>query len=464
MINLRPKHFTILFAVFLSISLSAQGHNHDHDHDHDHDHQHQETGHEGHNHSDHQGHNHSDHDGHNHNDHQGHNHSDHEGHGHDEHHANACGMSAHHGEFNPGDLAFHHVSDQNVYNIGPLQIPLPCIMWVPKQGFDFFSSGKFNADSHGNGTKVYKKYVLHHGLIQRVPNFPTDELVDIGHHDVVGVKELVNEKEKTVSYLCYKGQTYKCEDRSTLDGGLFGGGLTSFHDLSITKNVTSMGIVVFLLSWLFLRIARAYKRREGMAPAGMQGFIEPIFVFIQDEVAKPFLGKKWKKFLPLLLALFFFILGLNLWGQVPFLGGSNVTGSLSVTFVLAIVAFLVTNFNGNKDYWKHILWMPGVPAWVKTILTPVELLGVFIKPLTLMLRLFANITAGHMVLVIFVSLIFVFSKNGLSTIGGYGTVIPAALLSVFMMAIELLVAFIQAFVFTILTASYIGAATEEHHH
>ena len=158
-INLRPKHFTILFAVFLSISLSAQGHNHDHDHDHDHNHQHQETGHEGHNHSDHQGHNHSDHDGHNHNDHQGHNHSDHEGHGHDEHHANACGMSAHHGEFNPGDLAFHHVSDQNVYNIGPLQIPLPCIMWVPKQGFDFFSSGKFNADSHGNGTKVYKKYV-----------------------------------------------------------------------------------------------------------------------------------------------------------------------------------------------------------------------------------------------------------------------------------------------------------------
>ena len=423
--------------------------NHDHDHDHDHDHQHAGSSHD---------------------DHSGHDHSDHaeEFHapdGHDDSgHANACGLVHDKGEFDPGELAFHHVSDQNVYNIGPLQIPLPCFMWVPKEGFDIFSSGKFNADSHGNGTKAYKKYVLHEGLVQRIPDFPTDELVDIGHHAVVGVKEMVNDKERTVSYLCYDGKKYKCDDRSTLDFGLFGGGITSFHDLSITKNVLSMGIVVFLLSLLFLKLAKAYRNREGMAPNGMQGLIEPVFVFIQDEVAKPFLGAKWQKFLPFLLAIFFFILGLNLWGQVPFLGGSNVTGSLSVTFVLAIIAFFVINLNGNKDYWKHVFWMPGVPAWVKTILTPVEILGVFIKPMTLMLRLFANITAGHMVLVVFVSLIFVFSKNGLSFIGGYGTVIPSALLSVFMMAIELLVAFIQAFVFTILTASYIGAATEEHHH
>lgn len=439
------KHFLLLFSLFLCFSLTAQ-HNHD-DHD-GHDHGHAHDQHEGHDHGDHA------HD------------ADSHGaaaHG-DEHPTNACGMSAHHGEFDPGELAFHHVSDQNVYNIGPWSFPLPCIMWVPGEGIDFFSSGKFNGDSHGNGTKAYKKYVLHEGLVQRVPDFPTDELVDIGAHSVVAVKETIDGTEKSVSYLCYNGTKYKADDRSTLDAGYFGGGLTSFHDLSITKNVLSMGIVVFLLGWLFLSIAKAYKRRQGMAPKGVQGLIEPIFVFIQDEVAKPFLGAKWQKFLPLLMALFFFILGLNLWGQVPFLGGSNVTGSLSVTFVLAIVAFLVTNFNGNKDYWKHIFWMPGVPAWVKTILTPVEVLGVFIKPLTLMLRLFANITAGHMVMVIFVSLIFVFGKNGTSTLGGYGTVIPSALLSVFMMAIELLVAFIQAFVFTILTASYIGAATEEHHH
>jgi F-type H+-transporting ATPase subunit a len=200
-----------------------------------------------------------------------------------------------------------------------------------------------------------------------------------------------------------------------------------------------------------------------MAPQGVQTFIETFFVFIQDEVAKPFLGKKYMTFLPFLMCLFFFILGLNLFGQIPFFGGSNVSGNLAVTMVLAVLAFLVTNFNGNKHYWEHIVWMPGVPAWVKIILTPVEILGVFIKPLTLMLRLFANITAGHMVMVIFVGLIFVFSKNGASPAGGYGMIIPSGLLTFFMMSIELLVAFIQAFVFTILTASYIGAAIEEHH-
>ena len=163
------------------------------------------------------------------------------------------------------------------------------------------------------------------------------------------------------------------------------------------------------------------------------------------------------------MCLFFFILGLNLFGQIPFLGNPNVTGNLAVTMVLAIFAFIVTNVNGNKNYWQHVFWMPNVPSWVLTIMTPVEILGVFIKPLTLMLRLFANITAGHMVIIIFISLIFIFSQNGQMAMGGYGAAIPSMLLTLFMMAIELLVAFIQAFVFTILTASYIGAAIEEHH-
>ena len=162
------------------------------------------------------------------------------------------------------------------------------------------------------------------------------------------------------------------------------------------------------------------------------------------------------------MSLFFFILGLNLFGQIPFFGGSNVTGNLAVTMVLAVITFIVVNINGNKHYWEHIFWMPGVPAWVKTILTPVEFLGIFIKPLTLMLRLFANITAGHMVIVIFVGLIFMFGKGQWGA--SLGTAVGSTLLTVFMMSIELLVAFIQAFVFTILTASYIGAATEEAHH
>jgi F-type H+-transporting ATPase subunit a len=202
-----------------------------------------------------------------------------------------------------------------------------------------------------------------------------------------------------------------------------------------------------------------------MAPAGLQSFMEPIFLFVQDEVAKPFLGPKWEKFFPLLLSLFFFILGLNLFGQIPIFGGSNVTGNLAVTAVLALITFVVVTINGNKNYWTHVLWMPGVPPIIKIlILTPVEILGLFIKPFTLMLRLFANITAGHIVVMSFVGLIFIFGKLGTSMAGVVGGAVVSIPLTMFIMSIELLVAFIQAYVFILLTASYIGAATEEAHH
>jgi F-type H+-transporting ATPase subunit a len=164
------------------------------------------------------------------------------------------------------------------------------------------------------------------------------------------------------------------------------------------------------------------------------------------------------------MSIFFFILGLNLIGQLPFFPGSgNVTGNLSVTLVLAVIAALITNFSGNKNYWQHVFNMPGVPLAIKFILTPVELLGLFIKPMTLMLRLFANITAGHIVIIIFVSLIFIFGQAGENLGGSILGGVMAVPLTLFMMAIEHLVAFVQAFVFCILTASYIGAAIEEHH-
>ena len=408
---------------------------------------------------------HGDHDHGNHDDHSteqsddGHDHASesHDAHDHDDHHS-ACGH-AHSSEFNPGATAFHHISDQNVYSIGPWQIPLPCIIYVPGEGFKMFSSGKFKADAHGVGKYAYNGFVLYDGAIRKVvepAGFP-DGHVELGKHMVFSEGEQV--------YACYKDEKYKCDNKSTADGGLFGGGITSFYDFSVTKNVVSMFLVLILMAWMFFSIAKAYKKRDGMAPKGIQSFIEPILLFIRDEVAVPFIGHKWDRYFPFLLSLFFFILGLNLFGQVPFLGGSNVTGNLAVTFVLAIFAFLVTNLSGNKHYWEHIFWMPGVPAWVKVILTPVEVLGALvIKPVTLMLRLFANITAGHMVIVIFVGMIFVFGESGNNVGGSYGTAVGSTLLTMFMMAIELLVAFIQAFVFTILTASYIGAAVEEHHH
>ncbi|MCB0661745.1 MAG: F0F1 ATP synthase subunit A, partial [Saprospiraceae bacterium] len=316
--------------------------------------------------------------------------ADHGDHGdatHEEGHE-GCGDS-HHKDFDPGATAFHHISDQNIYNIGPFHLPLPVIVYVPGEGVQFFSSSKFHADAHGTGEFAYNGFVLYEGIIRRVVDggFPEGH-VELGHHMLFHKRETAEDGvEKEVVYVCHNDQTFKTDNKSTADGGLFGGGVTSFYDFSITKNVMSMILVVFLLSWLFLTVAKSYNKRDGMAPKGIQSFMEPIFMFIQDEVAKPFLGHKWEKFLPFLQALFFFILGLNLFGQIPFLGGSNVTGNLAVTAVLAILTFFVVNFNGNKHYWGHALWMPGVPALLKIfIITPVEILGLFIKPLTLALR------------------------------------------------------------------------------
>ena len=386
----------------------------------------------------------------------------HESHAEDGHQSDDICGSMHHddhgGEFQPAETAFHHISDLNVYSIGPWNFPLPCILFVPGEGFEFFSSSKFDFKTrgHGDGTKAYNGWVLDGGMIRRVveDGFP-DGNVEIGGVAHVGEEEM---------YVCYQDTPYKLDAKSTMLGSLFGGGQTSFYDFSITKNVVSMFLVSIFLLWLFFRIAKAYRDRDGQAPKGIQSFMEPIFVFIQDEVAKPFLGEKWEKYLPFLMSLFFFILALNLFGQIPFFGGSNVTGNLAVTMALAILAFIVTNISGKKHYWEHVFWMPGIPAAIKAIIiTPVEFMGLFIKPFTLMLRLFANITAGHMVVLSFIGLIFIFGKTGDSLGGsilGAGLSVP---LTLFMMAIELLVAFSQAFVFTILTASYIGAAIEEHH-
>lgn len=418
--------------------------------------------HDGHNHGtqDHSTHNHDGHD-HSGHDHSGHNHGA-QGHDHGaaHHGGTICGEPTHH-EFDAGANAIHHIADANVYSIGPLMIPLPCILYSKEDGLKTFLASKFHFDriGHGSGHQAVDKYVLDEGTVRRVTDasFPKGEVPISGfvHKEIDG---------KHASFVCYNNNLYSTDAKSTADGGLFGGGITSFYDFSITKNVTSMLLVCSFLFFLFRSVAKSMMQREGMAPTGLQNFMEPFVTFIRDEVSIPFLGDKSDKYLPFLLSIFFFVLGLNLFGQIPFLGGSNVTGNLAVTAVLAIAAFLVTNISGNADYWKHLFLAPGTPWFVKIILIPVELMGIFIKPFTLMLRLFANITAGHMVILIFVSFIFIFGKNGTNIPGAGLGAIGATLLTLFMMAIELIVAFVQAFVFTILTASYIGASTEEHHH
>ena len=223
-----------------------------------------------------------------------------------------------------------------------------------------------------------------------------------------------------------------------------------------TKNVMSMILICLFFFFLLRSAAKGYSKRKGMAPSGVQSFLEPVILYIRDEVAIPFIGKKrYEQFLPLLLSVFFFILGLNLWGQVPFLGGTNVTGSLTVTMILAILVFLISNFNGNKHYWQHLFWMPGVPVPMKIILAPIELLGVFIKAFALMIRLYANMLAGHIVLGSLISLLFIFN-NWFARGSFLG-------LTLFLNLIEVMVTFLQAYIFTMLTALYFGFAVEEHH-
>ena len=235
-------------------------------------------------------------------------------------------------------------------------------------------------------------------------------------------------------------------------------------DLSITKNVMSLLVSATILVIVFISVAKAYGRRAGMAPKGLQSFIEPIILFVRDDVAKSAIGeKKYMRFMPYLLTAFFFIFLNNLLGLVPiFPGGANLTGNIAVTLVLALITFVIVSVNGNKHYWHHIFAMPGVPGWVLLILTPVEILGMFLKPFVLMIRLFANITAGHIIALSFFSLIFVFGETNAGA--GYGVAIGSWAFTVFMAMLELLVAFIQAYVFTFLSAMYIGAAVEEPAH
>ncbi len=237
-------------------------------------------------------------------------------------------------------------------------------------------------------------------------------------------------------------------------------------DLSITKNVVAIFFSSILLIIIFVSIARQYKKRQKEAPRGMQSLFEPLIIFIRDDIAKASIGeKKFERYMPFLLTIFFFIFFNNLLGLVPFFpGGANVTGNIAVTGVMAAFTFLITTFSGNRNYWQHIFNAPGVPWWLKfpiPLMPVVEIVGIFTKPFVLMVRLFANISAGHIIILGFISLIFIFGN--IMPILGYSVSIVSILFGIFMSLLELLVAFIQAYVFTLLSALYFGMAVEEHH-
>lgn len=235
-------------------------------------------------------------------------------------------------------------------------------------------------------------------------------------------------------------------------------------DISITKNVCAILIACILVLWLLIDLARWHKKNPFKAPRKTRGAIESLVTFIYDGVIKSTLKEKAPKFAPYLLTVFFFIFFMNLLGLiVVFPGGANVTGNIAVTMVLAIMTFIMTNCFGNKHYWKEIFW-PDVPLLLKfplPIMPVIEIFGMFTKPAALTVRLFANMMGGHMIVLVLTLLIFIFGAMGFAVAAG--TSVISVVFSVFMLLLDVLVSFIQAYVFTMLSTIFISIAQEEHH-
>lgn len=291
---------------------------------------------------------------------------------------------------------------------------LPVILWDKESGLQVFMSSKFHhgetvAESNGN------YYKLFHGKIYKTDS---DGHLDMDeHHHPTNYKPL---------------------------------------DLSITKSVVGMLLAGILMILMFAGLAKSYKK--GPMPSGLGRVLEPLVLYVRDEIARPNIGEhKYKNYMSFLLTVFFFIWVLNLLGMTPL--AFNVTGNIAVTFCLALITFLIVQFSGNKHYWGHIFWMPGVPVPMKIVLAPIEVLGMFTKPFSLMVRLFANITAGHMVVMSLIALTILLKAQ----FGAVASTSISLVLTLFISLIELLVAFLQAFIFTMLSSLFIGMAVAEHH-
>ena len=331
-------------------------------------------------------------------------------------------VEAKHSEvFNAGKFVMEHVSDAFEWHIATfgeteISVPLPIILYSSDKGWNFFMSSKFH-----HGHEAYNGFRIEKG----------------GKNE--GKIAEVNEQGEVIDLPI---------------------------DISITKTVAGIFVSVTVLLLIFLNIAKTAKKRVNKAPTGIQNLFEPVILFVRDDVAKPAIGeKKYEKFMPFLLTVFFFILINNLLGLVPiFPFGANVSGNIAVTMVLALFTFVITTFSTNKHYWKEI-YNPDVPWWLKfpiPLMPIVELTGVITKPFVLMVRLFANMLAGHLIVTVFVSLIFIFNvKMGIEA--GLGVSVLSVAFSVFILLLDILVSFIQAYVFTLLSALYFGMASPEHH-
>ncbi len=335
---------------------------------------------------------------------------------HEEHSVAETHESAEKEGFNAKEVIFGHIMDAHEFHFieykgsdgqkHPVSIPLPVILYSPQKGLSVFMSSKF----------------------------------EHGHAEVDGYR--INEE----------GKIYPVDESAKV------------YDFSLTRNVVQMILALAIFVWLMISVGKAYSKGLGVtsAPKGKQNLVEVLVTFVRDEVAKPNLGHKVNKYLPYLLTVFFFILINNLFGLIP--GTANVTGNIAFTVVLGVISFVVILASSNGHYWGHIFNPPGVPLGVKFILVPVEFLSVFIKPFALIIRLFANMVAGHIIIICLISMIFIFAEK-MAPGAGWGVSPVSLAFTIFIYFIEVLVAFLQAFIFTMLTAVFIGQAFEgEHHH
>ena len=324
----------------------------------------------------------------------------------------------------------HHIKDSHDFSLFSYSdsegerhhfgFPLPVIVKTSK-GITSFMSSAFHHDD--NGQVVVEKDGLNlvklHGKIYELSEGATEVAFDEAHHPTNATQTL---------------------------------------DLSITKSVMGILMIGVFLLLAFSSLARQYRTKQ--VPTGFGRVLEPLVIYVRDEIARPNIGeKKYRKFTGYLLTVFFFIWSLNLVGLTPL--GFNVTGQIAVTAALGIITLVIYVTSGNKDFWMHILWMPGVPYIFRPILAVIELAGtLLIKPFSLMVRLFANISAGHIVVMSLIAIMY----NLKDSLGVAGATSISFLLSLFITLIELLVAFLQAYIFTTLSALFIGMAVAEHEH
>ena len=327
------------------------------------------------------------------------------------------------------EYILHHIKDAHDFHLFSyndseghrkhIGFPLPVIVYSSK-GLRTFMSSEFHHDDSG-----------HH-------------VVESDGVSLVKYHEKIYELEEGAHGVEFDEQHHPTNAHAVLD-------------LSITKSVFGFLLVSLLMLLAFGRLAKQYKKQA--VPTGFGRVLEPLILYVRDEIARPNIGEKhYRRFTGFLMTVFFFIWTSNLLGLTPL--GFNITGQIAVTFSLALFTYLITQFSGTKDYWKHIFWMPGVPVLMKIILAPIELLGTLTKPFSLMIRLFANISAGHIVVMSLISIAIIMK----STLGAAGATVLSLALSFFLTLIELLVAFLQAYIFTMLSALFIGMAVEEHDH